>query len=84
MFRTTTSKARLNFQKVLKAASRGDRIILYRHGKPIAAIVPVEDARYMEDVEDRYFAKKADEALAEIEQGGETISLEDLKNEFGL
>ena len=43
MIRLTTSQARENLSDVLKAVGQGERVLLRRHGKAVAAIVPVED-----------------------------------------
>lgn len=47
----------------------GDRLYLTKKGRRIAALVPVEDAEAMEQAEDAYLARRADEARAE--QGDE-------------
>ncbi|MBI1860177.1 MAG: type II toxin-antitoxin system Phd/YefM family antitoxin [Deltaproteobacteria bacterium] len=41
---TTFSQLRNNAKKYFDAVERGERIEVYRHGKPIAIISPVESA----------------------------------------
>ena len=56
----------------------GERVELPDEG---AAIVPLADLRLLEEIEDREDAAAAADALAD---GGERISLEDLKAELGI
>lgn len=53
-------EARLKFADVLnRAAFAKDRIVFTKNGKDVAALVPIEDLRALEDLEDR-----ADSAVA--------------------
>jgi prevent-host-death family protein len=83
MIRLTTSKARENLSDVLKAVAQGERVLLRRHGKTVAAIVPVEDLALLRAIEDRLDRKAAREALAEYEENG-AVSWEDAKAQLGL
>ena len=65
------------------AATDGERIVVTRDGKPVAAIVPAEDVAWVEDLEDRYWNQEADAALEEAKREG-TAPLEQLKSELGL
>ena len=56
----------------------GERVELPDEG---AAVVPLADLRLLEEIEDREDAAAAAEALGD---GGERISLEDLKAELGI
>lgn len=56
----------------------GERVELPDEG---AAVVPLADLRLLEEIEDREDAAAAAEELAE---GGERISLEDLKAELDI
>jgi prevent-host-death family protein len=49
---TTQIRSRLS-TAVNQAAFGGERIVLERHGKPIAAVVPIEDLRLLEELEDK-------------------------------
>ena len=62
----STAKARNNFSDVVNRAGYGkERVILTRRGKPIAAVVPIEDVEFLEELEDRADLEAAREALAE-------------------
>lgn len=76
------SEARARFSELLNAVSvRGDRIILERHGKPVAALIPILDLEMLQDFEDKIDIALVDEALAE---GGEPIPWEDVKRRIGI
>ena len=61
----------------------GDRILLERRGKKIAAIIPVETLEFLEELEDRIDNKLADKAIAEAKKEG-FIDWEDLKKALRL
>jgi prevent-host-death family protein len=46
-------------------AYTGQRITIRRHGKPVAVLVPVEDAAMLEAMEDRFDLAAAKKALKE-------------------
>ena len=48
-----------------KVAYAGERITISRHGKPVAVLVPVEDAELLEAIEDRVDVVLAKKALKE-------------------
>jgi prevent-host-death family protein len=60
---------------------RGERIVLRRHGKSAAALVPVEDLELIEAIEDRMDLEAARRALRE---GGKNIPWEKVKARLGL
>jgi prevent-host-death family protein len=65
------SEAKAHLPSILDAVERGETIIITRHGKPIARIVPEADRRQAE----------LDRVIAEIEEFRQTmprISLEEL------
>jgi prevent-host-death family protein len=66
-----------------RAAYGKERLALSRHGKVLAALVPIEDARLLEEMEDRLDLEKARAALAEA-QGQEAVPWEQVKAELGL
>jgi prevent-host-death family protein len=50
----TASEARQNFSDILnRAAYGGERVIVHRGKKPVAAVVPMEDLEMLEQIEDR-------------------------------
>ena len=66
MTRIATSEARLQFADIVnKVEFGGERILLHRHGKDLAAIVPIEDLKLIEDLENRMDIDKARAALNE-------------------
>jgi prevent-host-death family protein len=80
----STGKARQDFSDTLnRVAYKGERIILRRRGKDVAALVPVEDLKTLEELENRLDNEAADAALTEAEQKG-TIPWEEIKADAGL
>jgi len=59
----------------------GERILLEHRGRPVAALVSVEDLELLEQLEDEDFIRLADEAEAEP---GPNVPLEQVKQELGL
>ena len=79
-----TSVAREELSDTLNRVSYGnERIIIKRHGKELAALVPMEDLRFLEELEDRMDLEEARAALAEAEKEG-SIPWEDIKKDLGL
>lgn len=57
----------------------GERVTIAKRGKPVAVVVSVEDAAWLEAMEDRIDVELAREALAEMERmGGKTYSNEEV------
>ena len=82
MTRIAASEARTDFAEIMnKVAFGGERILLHRHGKDVAAIVPIEDLRLIEDLEDRM---DLDEARAALAEKSPRIPWKRLKKELGL
>lgn len=82
MTRMQASKARDDFSDTLnRVAYTGERVVLRRHGKDIAAIVPIEDLEMIEAIEDRIDVEAAKKALKEK---GPSIPWKKLKAELGL
>jgi prevent-host-death family protein len=81
----STVEAREKFSEVVNRAAFGqERIILTRRGKALAAVVPIEDLQWMEELEDRLDIEVAEAALKEDREQGGRISLEQLTAELGL
>jgi len=63
----TATQARGNLPETLnQVAYGGERIVIKRRGKAVAAIISAQDLTLLEALEDRYLAEAADEALAEM------------------
>ena len=81
MSKVSTVKARDQLSTIINRAAFGkERVVLTRRGKELAAVVPIEDVKLLEDLEDRLDLEAAREALKE--EG--TIPWEKVKAELGL
>ena len=81
MPRLSASKAREEFAEVVnRAAYKGERTLLHRRGKDVAAVVPVADLVLLEQIEDRMDLEAARQAMKE--RG--TVSWEKVKKDLGL
>lgn len=79
-----TVEARKNLSEILNRVAYGkERVVVTRHGKGVAAIVPVEELDLLDRV--RRFAARADvaDALRELEEG-RTVSWSALRRDLGL
>jgi antitoxin (DNA-binding transcriptional repressor) of toxin-antitoxin stability system len=64
-------KAREEFADAINRAAFGnERIVLRRRGRAIAAVVPIDDLRLLEDLDDRQDLLDARAALAEANKKG--------------
>jgi len=80
----STAEARDQFSDVINRAAYGkERVVLTRRGKALVAVVPIEDAELLRELEDRIDLEDARLAITEAEENG-TISLDELKAELGL
>jgi prevent-host-death family protein len=69
MLRIATTQARADFSDVLdRAGHKGERILLSRNGKNVAAIVPVEDVDFLEELEEKADIAAIRAALAETKR----------------
>jgi prevent-host-death family protein len=77
------SAARDAFAEVTGRVQHGrERIALTKHGKKVAALVTIEDAEFLEALEDRLDLEEALERLREYERTGESCSWEQVKAEI--
>ncbi len=86
MMRLNVVELRQSLAEILNRAEyQGERIIIHRRGKDVAAIVPLEDLklleRLIEEVEDRLDVEAARAALAESE---DRIPYADVRRRLGL
>jgi prevent-host-death family protein len=84
MAQMAASAAREEFAEVLNRVAYGkERIVLYRHGKPLVAMIPVEDLqlleRLIEEEEDRIDVEEAQRIL--VDPTEEEIPWEQVKRE---
>jgi len=66
-----------------RVAFGGERVAITRHGKDVAVLVPIEDARLLEELEDRIDLEDARAALLEAKAHG-TVAWVQVKTELGL
>jgi antitoxin Phd len=82
MKRLNTTAAREDFADILnQVAYAGERIILHRRGKNVAAIVTMADLQLLQDLEDRIDNTAAD---ADLVEPGESIPWEQVKKDLDL
>ncbi|MBI3073649.1 MAG: type II toxin-antitoxin system Phd/YefM family antitoxin [Deltaproteobacteria bacterium] len=63
----TTSEIREDFADALNRVAYGkERIVLERHGKQVAALIPIEDLSALEEIEDRHDSEAARRVLARV------------------
>ena len=80
MSRIAASEAREKFATILnEVAFGGERILLHRHGKDVAAVVPIADVELLEALEDKIDLETARKALTEK---GKRVNWEQLKKEL--
>jgi prevent-host-death family protein len=77
----TKARARLT-ESVNRVSYRGERIVIQKHGRPVAALVPIEDLALIRELEDRIDLEDARKALAEA--NGKFIPWETVKRKLGL
>jgi prevent-host-death family protein len=78
------SEARESFSTTVnRVAFGGERVVLTRHGRRVAAVVPIEDLELLEAIED---ARDLDEVRAALAEpaNAERIAWGDLKGQLGL
>ena len=84
MGQVNTVDARAQFSEIINRAAFGkERVTLTRRGKEIVAVVPIEDVKLLEALEDKIDLDEARAALAEAKKKG-TVSWEKIKNGLGI
>ncbi len=80
----TVADAKNHFSDVLRRAEHGgERVIVERHGKPVAVIVSTDDLKRLESLEDATDVRDARAALTEADADG-TIPLDVVLRKHGL
>ena len=69
-------------ESVNRVSYRGERIVIQKHGRPVAALVPIEDLALLKEIEDRMDLEDARRALAEAR--GKFVPWEVVKRKLGL
>jgi prevent-host-death family protein len=78
------SEARESFAETLnRAAYGGERVVLTRHGKRLAAVVPIEDLELLESLEDAVDLEAAREVLADG-RSADWVAWEEVKRQLNL
>ncbi len=63
----TASTARASFAEIVsKAEYAGERTVVHRRKRPVAAVVPIEDLELLERIEDQIDLDDARKALEEV------------------
>ena len=80
------SDARDRFDELLKRAVKDkDRVVLTRRGRPVAALVPIEDLEFLEAIEDQLDVEEFRRAKEEFERSGEpAIPLDEVVRRLGI
>ena len=66
MITQTVSETRENLSDLLGKVQHGHEIVtILKHGKPVAAIVSMEDIEFMESAEDAYWSRRIAEREAD-------------------
>jgi prevent-host-death family protein len=82
MKRLNASVAREEFSELLNQVSYlGERIIVHRRGKNVAALVSLEDLQLIQEIEDKLDNAAADAAL---EEPGESIPWEQVIKDLSI
>jgi prevent-host-death family protein len=83
MARINIVQARKAFARTVnRAAFGGERIVLERYGEEVAALVPIEDLRRLEELEDREDLREARRVLANPDE--KPLPYEQVRRELGL
>ena len=80
----STVEARENFSDLVNRSAYGkERVVLTRRGKGIVAVVPIEDLKLLEAIEDRLDLEDVEKALADPENK-RAIPWDKVKKDLGL
>jgi prevent-host-death family protein len=79
------SELREEHSDVIGRVSYGkERFVLTKYGRPVAALIPLDDLELLEALEDRVDLEAIARARTQPENQSEPVSLEKLKAELGL
>ncbi len=73
-------------EAMARAEHDKERVVVTRDGRPVAALVPIEDVEALEAIEDAYDSRLAAEAVAQWEAEGRPpdIPLEEIARQLGI
>ncbi len=78
----TTSTARAQFADIISRAEyAGESTVIHRRAKPVAAVIPIEDLKLLERLEEEIDIADARKAMREK---GKSIPWEQIKKELNL
>ena len=78
------SEARESFSATVNRVTfGGERVVLTRHGRRVAAVVPIADLELLEQIEDAADLDEVRHALADP-ANRERVAWDDLKKQLGL
>ncbi len=78
----TIASVRKNLASLIdEVRCRKERVIITRHDKPVAALVPVDDAAFLDEFEDRLDLADALEAIEDYDANG-GVDLQRLETEL--
>ena len=81
---TSIRDLRKNLSELLNRTKyAGERLIVTRRDRPVAALVPIEDIAVLQEIEQRVDLDAAREALEDYEENG-GVQWAELKKELGL
>jgi PHD/YefM family antitoxin component YafN of YafNO toxin-antitoxin module len=84
MITLKASRTRIPADTLQRVACKGERVRIERRGAKPVYLVPEEDLKRIERVEDRYWAKAGRKALREFRKSGEkAIPWAELRAELG-
>ena len=77
----SSGKIRENFAELLNQVAYGkERVVVTRRGKQIAALIPMDDLKLLEIMENKIDIEDARKGIAEAKKSG-TVSWESIKKE---
>lgn len=79
-----TAEARRQLADLVNRVAYGkERVVLTRHGRAVAALVPLEDLSLLERLKRRLRGRKIERAIREAE-AGEAVAWSELRDELEL
>lgn len=80
--RVSASKARAEFAEIINYVAYGKQtVLIHRRKKPVAAVIPIEDLKQLEKIEEEIDIREARKALREK---GRAYTLAEVKRRCGL